>query len=94
MAAISVLQLRNMATNLLENPPENTGLTEQEYIASLKNRILSTRVPTLSIQSIINTFSQNVTREQLDNDLQSRVASIDAFIPPVHTPVSLQDISL
>jgi hypothetical protein len=94
MAAISVLQLRNMATNLLENPPEIPGLTEQEYIDSLKNRLLSTRVPTLSIQSIVNTFSQHVTREQLNNALQSLITSIDAFIPPVHAPVSLQDISL
>jgi len=94
MAAISVLQLRNMATNLLENPPERKRLTEQEYIASLKNRILSTRVPSVSIQSIVNTFNEPVTREQFNNALQSLVASIDVFIPPVHTPVSLQDISL
>jgi len=84
--SLSVLQIRNLATKLLENPPQNaSGSSEQQYVASLKGQFR--RIP------IQNTVEQATTREQLNTALRSLITSIDALIPPVHTPVSLQDIS-
>ena len=93
MASISLLQLRNVATNMLENPPENKGLSEQQYIDSLKNSILRTTVPNVSIQSIVNTFQQPASISELNIALRNLVSAIDVIVPPVHNPVSLQDIS-
>jgi hypothetical protein len=91
--SLSLLQLRNVATNLLENPPENQELSDQQYIDSLKNEILTIRVPNVSIQSIVNTFQQPTSIAELNSALQNLVSAIDVIVPPVHTPVSLQDIS-
>ena len=93
VSSLSLLQLRNLATNILENPPENQGLSEQQYIDSLKNAILRITVPNVSIQSIVNTFQQPASISELNIALRSLVSAIDVIVPPVHTPISLQDIS-
>jgi hypothetical protein len=89
MAPLSLLQFRNLASNA-PRAARPTGMSDDDYLAFLKNQFVGQAPPELAqraqdIQNSPNLTSVRIVLDQL-------VTRIDDLVPPVHEPVSLNDV--
>jgi hypothetical protein len=87
----SLLQVRNLTQNTLLNPTPGPNMSDEQILMYFKNSF-SIIVPNSAIQPQIVNLQTAQTKEEFLRLLPALRAAIDAIIPPVHSPRSLNDI--
>lgn len=89
MAPLSLLQFRNLASNAprAARPPD---ISDDDYLSILKNQFVGQAPPELAQRSQDIQNSPNLTSIRIV--LDQLVTRIDDLVPPVHEPVSLNDV--
>jgi hypothetical protein len=90
---VSLLQLRNLASNRILNPnPQIHNTSPADVFKLIKGQFVLIRVPDVSIQSLVSNLQQPTTIDDFITSLRQLVSAIDNIVPPVHEPTSLSDI--
>jgi len=89
--SLSLLQVRNVATNTILNPVPSAALSPEQIFAYHKRQFQVT-VPNSAIQTLLVSLQAAETDAARMALLPGLRDAIDAIIPPVHVPTSLNDI--
>lgn len=89
--SLSLLQVRNLTDYTILNPTPDPLFSDDQTLRYFKNEFRVT-VPNSTIQTLLVSLQATLTKQAFLGLLPGLRDAIDAIIPPVHEPTSLNDI--